>query len=680
MAVATYIQEAGLEQSSPALLKYRPDIDGLRAVAVLLVVGFHAFPVLRGGFIGVDIFFVISGYLISGIIFGGLEKQRFSFAEFYARRIKRIFPALILVLVASYAVGWFTLLADEYQRLSLHITGGAGFAANVTLWNETDYFNDPMTNPLTHLWSLGVEEQFYLLWPTLLWILWKRRMSFPLIALLVGFASFAFNIAAVGGQAATFYLPASRFWELLLGSTLAYFNLRGSSRLVARIKQCNGEAQTKTASMNIGNMASAAGILLIGIGVKVISSDKHFPGWWALLPTAGTYLIVFAGPQAWLNRNVLANRVLVWIGLISYPLYLWHWPLLSAARILEGRMPTLKTRLILVFLSIVLAALTYLLVEKPIRFGGYVWAKVTVLCTAMALIGCLGYITYRMNGLEFRGINLLFKANVHQLTWFKPDEPCLQLVGVEEEYRNRQSVFCSLPSGPDPIQIAIFGDSTANALYPGFQKVFAEKHIGVINVGNGTCPPFRGLDGVFDWNRDCQEINNKFYHFLLRDPHIKMIIMGVAAWDVRNMRFDGLPDDASLDLRFSALSNLMARDVTALEQAGKKVVVTYDSPLFNINPRRCVRRGPYWEQLPECIFSEQQLIQREPYITLWRTMLAQRNDVCVFEQSPHLRTNDRYRIVSPQGMLLYRDYEHLSYFGSELIARQFTQSPCTMDL
>ena len=208
--------------------KYRADIDGLRAIAVLSVVGFHAFPSwFRGGFIGVDIFFVISGYLISTIIVGGLEQSRFSFVEFYVRRIKRIFPALLLVLIASYAFGWFALLADEYKQLGKHIAGGAGFVSNFVLWNESGYFDNAADNkPLLHLWSLGIEEQFYVVWPLLLWFAWKKRFNLLTITVLIAAVSFALNIAKVrSGAVAAFYSPQTRFWELMIGSIVAYFTL-----------------------------------------------------------------------------------------------------------------------------------------------------------------------------------------------------------------------------------------------------------------------------------------------------------------------------------------------------------------------------------------------------------------------------------------------------------------------
>lgn len=195
---------------------YRSDIDGLRAVAVLAVVSFHAFPgVLVGGFVGVDIFFVISGYLISSIILGQLEQRRFSLADFYLRRVKRIFPALLLVLAACYAIGWSTLFQSEFKLLNKHILGGAGFISNVVSWTETGYFDVAAEKkPLLHLWSLGIEEQFYLIWPAMLLLAWHwRRSLFPTM---VGVALLSFAASIVTGHsdlAAAFFLPQNRFWE-----------------------------------------------------------------------------------------------------------------------------------------------------------------------------------------------------------------------------------------------------------------------------------------------------------------------------------------------------------------------------------------------------------------------------------------------------------------------------------
>ncbi len=212
---------------------YRPDIDGLRAIAVLAVIGFHAFPNwVHGGFVGVDIFFVLSGFLITGILLNQLQAlpamgwHNFMgfITHFYARRIVRIFPALLVVLVACYAFGWFSLFANEYKQLGKHIAAGAGFVANWALWGEAGYFdNAAETKPLLHLWSLGVEEQFYLLWPLALWVLWKRQLDVLTATLLLAWISYAvmrnrMSVDAVG----VFFSPQTRLWELLAGAALAY--------------------------------------------------------------------------------------------------------------------------------------------------------------------------------------------------------------------------------------------------------------------------------------------------------------------------------------------------------------------------------------------------------------------------------------------------------------------------
>jgi peptidoglycan/LPS O-acetylase OafA/YrhL len=231
--------------------KYRADIDGLRAIAVLAVVIFHAFPdLVKGGFIGVDIFFVISGYLISTIIFENLDKDTFSFSEFYTRRIKRIFPALILVLVTCYIFGWFILLPEEFKRLGKHITAGAGFISNIIFWREADYFDNAAdTKPLLHLWSLGIEEQFYIVWPLLLWLSWKCKLNLLKITTVIAIVSFVLNLKGIKQDAiATFYAPHTRFWELLSGSLLAWVtlykkdafaNIKGKTNAVLSNINCN---------------------------------------------------------------------------------------------------------------------------------------------------------------------------------------------------------------------------------------------------------------------------------------------------------------------------------------------------------------------------------------------------------------------------------------------------------
>jgi peptidoglycan/LPS O-acetylase OafA/YrhL len=459
-----------LQQPHLSHPKYRPDIDGLRAIAVLAVVAFHAFPSwIRGGFIGVDVFFVISGYLISTIIFENLDKGTFSFAEFYSRRIKRIFPALILVLVACFVFGWFTLLADEYKQLGKHIAAGAGFVSNIVFWNEAGYFDNAAdTKPLLHLWSLGIEEQFYIVWPLLLWFAWRRKFNLLTITILVATVSFILNIKEIKHDAvATFYSPQTRFWELLSGSLLAWMTLYKKdastsiknkidgylASIVYREKQ-NADGKT------LSNFLSLVGLLLLAYGFWRINKELSFPGKWALVPVLGAIFIISAGSKAWVNRAILSNKVAVWFGLISFSLYLWHWPLLSFARIIENEVPSRSIRIAAVVLSIVLAWLTYKIVERPIRVGKVVMSK-SVGIFLISITAVLGYSSYKTNGFLF------YRFNASDLSIVKAFLPKYSL-----EYTSKRFSDLSNKSFDDNglrVKIVIIGDSYAqdlvNAIY-----------------------------------------------------------------------------------------------------------------------------------------------------------------------------------------------------------------------
>src|ERR1700681_1394126 len=332
--------------SSPSV-RYRPDIDGLRAIAVMLVLNFHAFPeAMPGGFIGVDIFFVISGFLITGIIARELDQRRFSLVGFYNRRIRRIFPALIVVLCATLVLGWLRMLPAAYAQLSIDVFASAAFFSNIALLLQSGYFDvESAKKPLLHLWSLGIEEQFYLFWPLILMLAGRLRLSILTVAAVIGVASFVLNLALIGSNpVATFYLPFTRVWELLAGAVLA----SGWNRI----------SQTGTAS----NLRASVGILLIAAAAGVLDTKSAFPGWWAILPVAGAALLLSA-PAAWFCRSLLASAPLVWIGLISYPLYLWHWPLLVFFAVVKFAPLTLPERELILLLSVPLAWATYRFVE-----------------------------------------------------------------------------------------------------------------------------------------------------------------------------------------------------------------------------------------------------------------------------------------------------------------------------
>ena len=342
---------------------YRPDIDGLRALAILPIVGFHAFPDwFPGGFIGVDVFFVISGFLISTIIFKSLDRTNFSFIDFYARRVRRIFPALLVVLVTCFVLGRHLLLGSELQMLGRHVAAGAGFVQNFVLWNEAGYFDVASElKPMLHLWSLAVEEQFYLAFPLVIWATWRLRFNLLIPVIVIFLASFAANLHGIRNDTvATFFASQTRFWELMAGAMLTWF-IRGAT------EGTDVRRQIGYPTAVVASIASFVGLSLLLLAIFGLNRSMRYPGAWALLPVLGTVLLILSGPVASANRFLLSNPFAVSVGQISYPLYLWHWPLLSFLTIINSGPPREDQRFLVVLLSLILAWLTFHFVERPVR-------------------------------------------------------------------------------------------------------------------------------------------------------------------------------------------------------------------------------------------------------------------------------------------------------------------------
>jgi len=496
---------------------YRPDIDGLRAIAVLAVVAFHTFPSwVTGGFIGVDIFFVISGFLISKIIFQGLDQGNFSFADFYARRIKRIFPALTLVFTACLIGGWFLLLTDEYKQLGHHILAGAVFGSNFRLLKEGGYFDTAAElKPLLHLWSLGIEEQFYLIWPPILLLLWKRLPNILMAILCIALASFTINVYLVNSRpVADFYLPFTRFWELLVGGLLAYISLNNTARFYAPFSRM---AAILPKGIRHPNVQSFVGALLIATAIASMNTHHAFPGWWALLPTVGAVLLISAGPDAWFNRHVLAHRVLVFVGLISYPLYLWHWPLLSFLRIASDNPPATSEILAIISVSFLAAWLTYKFVETPCRGSQRIGAVIT-LVSVMVLAGLLGELVRTTNGYPAR-----FPNNVQQIISssssidsYRRGECFLN----PEQDANSFSDACVITGSAQSKKILLWGDSHAAQLYAGLHYYEREGQFDVLQLTASACPP------VMNENARCNGLNRKVIQLIAHTRPITVIISG----------------------------------------------------------------------------------------------------------------------------------------------------------
>jgi peptidoglycan/LPS O-acetylase OafA/YrhL len=489
---------------------YRPDVDGLRAIAVTSVVAFHAFPnLVPGGYVGVDIFFVISGYLISSIIMKGLDQNTFSFADFYARRVLRIFPALIVVLTACLIFGWFTLVPHKYQQLGQEIEAGTTFVANILFWRQSGYFDTAAeAKPLLHLWSLGVEEQFYIVWPLILYLCARARMKTLPVLLAIMAASFIANCYTVRIEAAdAFYLPHTRFWELLAGAVLAWFKLSGATRIKSAIDE-SFQARTGRA-ISLADLEAVIGVALIAIALYRFNKESVFPGWRALLPVGGAFLLMSAGQQAWFNRNVLSNRVIVFIGLISYPLYLWHWPVLYFVRT-NMLNPSAVMLVGAMALSAVLAWLTYSVVELPLRRSKARWRSLRVSATAtaaiMAAVLGVGFATNVANGLPQRNLDNVASVLQYQRYnyWIDYRNDYCLLFGKEQIF-SPICVEANKVAAGAPV-LAIWGDSHGAHLYRGIKDNPASDRFAIAQFTSSSCPP------VFDFDKVgaplCRTIND----------------------------------------------------------------------------------------------------------------------------------------------------------------------------
>jgi len=480
---------------------YRPDIDGLRAVSILLVVLFHAHPwLVPGGFVGVDVFFVISGFLISRIILSQCDAGSFSLSNFYARRIRRIVPALLTVLIATSAIGWFVLLPDQFILLGKNIVASVAFAANLYQLGQTSYFAlDAGDNPLLHLWSLGVEEQFYILWPLTLLLLSGSIRRARWIGL-IGLASFCISLSIFAGYTDwAFYSPLPRAWELLAGALLAERDL-GSEIWRRKLPD---------------NVLSTIGIAAILVAAFALDRTRLFPGLYALLPVVGAALII-ASPNGWVNRLVLSNRLMVWIGLISYPLYLWHWPLFSYLAILRNGVPNFLEIWAAGIAAIMLSALTYRFVEIPLRHRSGVVAK---LSTGMALVGAFGIVAISVHGFGFR-----FSPQIQEIARIRPqDNSGFRDKCFHEAPGAAFSEQC-IEEGTKPL-VFLWGDSTAGALFPGLKA--AESKRGSFRLARYTSP---GCAPILDTgtNSTCDRANRVAYGFL-KSSHPDLVLLH-ATW------------------------------------------------------------------------------------------------------------------------------------------------------
>ena len=549
---------------------YRPEIDGLRAVAVLSVMLYHAgFSLFSGGYVGVDIFFVISGYLITGIVARECAEGRFSLATFWERRARRIMPALTFILLVCLPFAWWFMPPVALTAFSKSLFASSLFSGNFYFWRlEGGYFADDSGQiPLLHLWSLAVEEQFYLLFPSCVYLLFRfaRRALRP--AIIVGLLA-SLVLCAVAGHiapAANFFLIPMRAWELLAGAALSLWPTRRDA-FAAR-----GKA---------GDLLALVGAALVVVPIFLLDDTSGFPWPWALPPVAGTVLLLaFATPRTAIGW-ILASRPFVAIGLISYSAYLWHQPVLAFARLISLNTPGTPALIGLLLLSLGLAALSWWLVERPFRLRSFLTQRAVLASTVaaalmMAMIGAIGWIGAGFPSRLPSHIAALAEARQAGLERL---EACNDASGTRPPCHVGKS---------GPVTVALFGDSHAEALMPGVDALMTVAGRRGIVLARPNCPPADGV-GVMP-NRDaaCVGFTHATVKSLIATPAIDTIILA-ARWPLalEGSYFDNGEGGVESGPRITApseqqrqqLANGYRTTVARLLAAGKRVIVIYPIP------------------------------------------------------------------------------------------------------
>jgi len=611
---------------------------------------------------------------------GSGESRPFSFIDFYSRRVRRIFPSLIFCLLTFLVLGWFVLLPDEYSLFGKHTMGASAYVSNLLLWSEAgDYFQTAsQTKPLLHLWSLGIEEQFYLIWPLVLFIAYKLNFNIFTLALVGALASFGFELRSVHeNPTSAFYSPFLRFWELMAGSILAWLKLYKGEMFTGIANKAGPylsamlqRDSTKTDSVRLcGNILSVIGLALILTAVFAID-NKAFPGYKALLPVMGAVLMIAAGKDAFLNRYLLSNRVMVWFGLISYPLYIWHWPFLSFAWIVGGEMPELKVRIGCVVLAVIMSAVTYYFVEPRLRWGGYGGYKAAGLLSVMVLIGVTGYSIERHDGYTARmddSEQPYMDAINKKLEEYK--QTCWKL--FPEWKRSDSFNQCRLqkPSGQNTI--ALIGDSHSQHLYSGL-IARSEENAGIAVFSQGCGNPLIGLQ---------PDLLSVAYDYILKDKNIKKVVISYNPRCYRRAyeKHNKTTDSSEF---YSTLYEASRKTYESLTKAGKEIFVVLDNPVYSGNAfSKChasvVKRPlitPYFlysNSVNSCSESISQILGRGT-IEVWkkaaRTAAEGFNNIHFIDLEDIFCHDGTCSMLDHNGNMLYDDGSHLNTKGSVYVA------------
>lgn len=679
MPAVTVPATAAVASSRTQSAGYRPYIDGLRAVAVTLVVLFHSgVPWLTGGFIGVDVFFVISGYLIGGILYGEMSTGKFTFAGFYGRRIRRIAPALICVVGISTLFALVWLSGKELRDFSKFAIGTLLSVPNMVFLKSTNYFSSSADlNPLLMTWSLGVEEQFYIFFPLFLIPLMRvKRWALPAIAA-VSILSFGMNVwLTYKSPAIAFYSLPPRAWELGVGVCLAIWQVSNPRDPFPRSKHSGRHKE----------FFAPVGVLLIIASAFLFDGNTAFPGVAAAIPVLGSLLIIAQSGR--FNTAILGSRLVVFVGLVSYSWYLWHWPLLSFARVASDLPLSWSQGLLISLLSFALACISYRWVEQPFRHG---WKQITPkqwIVGYVVVIGCsLACLStlYIAKAFPARWADYVAQADAAVL---ESQSKCLSGYG---QYELKVDSDCV--SGGGKPTIALLGDSHASALRAGALAYAARHQMDLAEFTKSSCPLLAGVTRVMtnhpNHARECADFNRAVFKRLVESKNIQIVILS-GYWEASIVERTEAQGYQSTDRQFAYTKQnglMLLRDglsgtLDELVRTGKKVIFVEDVPRFAFDPiKNVVTTGiPFRRMTAEVLGGLASTGDVSSFL-----VQADRDVLDVVRKVTDMAAKESVTLYSPVGQLcagttcrfkdgdkpFFIDSQHLSNAGAAHIANQW---------
>jgi peptidoglycan/LPS O-acetylase OafA/YrhL len=638
-------------------LRYRPEIDGLRALAVLPVILFHAgFVIFPGGFVGVDVFFVISGYLITSIILSDIERDRFSLLNFYERRVRRILPALFFVMVVSIPFAWLWLMPADMKNFGQSVAAVTVFSSNFLFWKETGYFSpNSELKPLLHTWSLAVEEQYYLIFPIFMILAWRlgKKAIIPIL-LILSVGSLLFAQARVeSAQAMTFFLLPTRGWEILLGALLALGIHKNRFKEFPR---------------HVDQVLSILGLLMIFFSIFFFSQLTPFPSLYTLVPTIGAMLVILSAREKTFAHRLLSNRVMVGIGLISYSAYLWHQPVFAFVRHRSFSEPSLLLMGFLSLLTIALAFLTWRYVERPFRNRANLRRSQVFALSALVGVAFISFGVYqhKTNGLGLRphmeNVAIDVK-NVHSVHCFNDGRR------TAEQLRNDD--FCTGGSGN--IRLAVIGDSHAGAIFDVMSVKLEHEDVGFWAVAGGYCAPVYHFSLIL-YGDDCENETKAALDKIRHNQQIETVIL-VANWGIyTNGHLDRLPasrvkfgdlESSSITENPSIFKIALMKTIRDLNEAGKKIYIVEPVPEFHNLTVNTVQKSKLFgtgNEYPTIELSEYHERNREVF-----EIFKDIEDASFIVMRPLFCGDTICESVSADGELLFNDTNHVTDYGARLV-------------